>query len=150
VPESNKIKRRGAGQRGSAIVELSICLLGFLMLTLGAMDFAWAVYAYNFCSSAAQDAARAASVHGSHSTTPWAISDVQTYVKNESVGLTKSNFTITPCWSGDCASTAPASGENDPGDTVAVTVQYLIQPLTGLGIKQNFTVGATAQFVINN
>jgi hypothetical protein len=27
------------------------------MLTLGTMDFAWAVYAHNFCSYAAQDAA---------------------------------------------------------------------------------------------
>ena len=57
------------------MVELALCLLGFLMLTLGAMDFGWAVYAYNFCSYAAQDAARWASTHGSLSTSPASISD---------------------------------------------------------------------------
>ncbi len=137
-------------QSGSALVELSLCLMGFILLTLGAMDFCWGVYAYNFCSYAAQDAARWASVHGSLSASPASITDVQNYVKAEAVALNSSNLTITPCWSGDCAVGAPQSGENSPGQTVSVSVQYQIQPLTGLGLPQAFTVGTTAQFVINH
>lgn len=128
---------------------MALCLLGFLMLTMGAMDFGWAVYAFNFCSFAAQDAARWASVHGSLSDAPASVSDVQNYVKNQAVGLTAGLLTTTPCWSGDCdPTTAPAAGENAPGATVQVTVQYQVQPLSGLGVTTAFNVSSTAQFVI--
>jgi Flp pilus assembly protein TadG len=138
------------GERGSAIVELSLCLLGFLMLTMGAMDFGWAVYAYNFCSYASQDAARWASVHGSLSSSPAQVSDVQTYVQNEAVGLSPSQLTVTTCWSGICPTSGPPpTGDNTPGSTVSVKVTYAVQPLTGLGLNQAITVGATAQYVIN-
>ncbi len=138
-------------QRGSAMVELALCLTGFLMLTMGSMDFGWGVYAYNFCSYAAQDAARWASVHGSQSTSPATVSDVQTYVKNQAVGLVGNQLTITPCWSGNCpASGSPPSGSNVPGSTVTVTVSYQVNPLTGLGLTKPLNVSSTAQFVINH
>jgi Flp pilus assembly protein TadG len=146
-----RIKVERKGERGSAIIELALCLLGFMMLTMGAMDFGWAVYAYNFCSYASQDAARWASVHGSLSTSPAAVSDVQTYVSSQAVGLTPSLLTTTVCWSGSCpTSGSPPSGANVPGSPVSVKVAYQIQPLTGLGIRQAFTVGASAQFVISH
>jgi len=130
------------------MVEMALCLLGFLMLTMGAMDFGWAIYAYNFCSFAAQDAARWASVHGSLSASPATVTDVQNYVQNQAVGLTPSLLTTTPCWSGDCGETAPAAGENTPGSSVQVTVLYQVQPLSGLGITNAFNVSSTAQFII--
>jgi Flp pilus assembly protein TadG len=146
-----RIKVERKGERGSAIVELALCLLGFMMLTMGAMDFGWAVYAYNFCSYASQDAARWASVHGSLSSSPAGVSDVQTYVNSQAVGLSTSLLTTTTCWSGVCPTSGSApAGDNTPGSTVSVKVAYQVQPLTGLGIKQAFTVGATAQFVINH
>ena len=160
APESRKRFRAGRriaapgrsrGQRGSALIELSLCLLAFLMLTMGAMDFGWAVYAYNFCSYAAQDAARWASVHGSLSASPATAADVQNHITSQAVGLSSNLFTITTCWAADCmTSGSPASGENAPGSTVSVQVQYLIQPLTGLGLSKSLTVGTTAQFVINH
>ena len=123
----------------------------FLLLTMGAMDFSWGVYAYNFCSYAAQDAARWASVHGSLSSSPATVSSVTSYVQAEAVGLTTSQLTVTPCWSGTCYTTgSPASGTNVPGDTVAVTVSYQIQPLTYMGIKSAMTVSSSAQYVINH
>ena len=133
------------------MLELALCLSAFLLLTFGTMDFGWGVYAYNFCSYAAQDAARWASVHGSQSPSPATVADVQSFVQNEAVGLTTSLLTVSPCWSGVCPSSGlPPAGDNAPGSTVSVTVSYQVQPLTGLGIRQPITVSSTAQFVINH
>jgi len=138
-------------QRGSALVELSLCLLTFFLLTLGGMDYAWAVNAYNFCASAAQDAVRKASVHGnSPNTSAWSVEDVRSYVLSEMVGLSPSQLTVTTCWSGNCPTSGfPPSGYNTPGATVTVTVAYVIQPLSGMAIKQNLTVSSTGQYVIS-
>ena len=127
-------------ERGSTLVELTICLVAFLLLTLGAMEMGYAVYGYNFCSYAAQDAARWASVHGSQSSTPATASSVTSYVTAEAVGLSSSNLSVNTTWSPD----------NNPGSTVTVTVSYTVQPLAGLAIPQSFNVGSTAQFVINH
>ena len=131
----------GAGcEGGNALVELSFCLVGFLLLTIGAMEFGYAVYAYNFCSYAAQDAARWASVHGSLSTSPATASSVTSYVQAEAAGLDTSLLNVNATWAPD----------NTPGSTVTVTVNYTVKPLAGLAIKQNMSVGSTAQFVVNH
>ena len=133
------------------MVEMTLCGLAFLTLTLGAMDFGWGVYTYNFCSYSAQDAARWASVRGSQSSSPAQVSDIQNFVQSEAVGLTAGLLTVTPCWSGSCPSSGfPPTGDNAPGSPVSVTVQYQIQPLTALGIRRTLTVSSTAQFVISN
>ena len=153
-------KRR---QRGNAILELGICFPAFALLTLGAMDFSWGVYGYNFCADASQVAARHAATHGSQcasqaTCTPDTVSTIMSLVQSEAVGLTASNVNLNVCWSTSCftatggttATGSPASGTNAPGNTVKVTVSYQIQPLTGLGISHAFTVSNTAQYVINN
>ena len=128
------------------MVELALCLMGFLLLTVGAMEFGWGVYAYNFCASASQDAARWASVRGSLSKSPATLSDISTYVKGQAVGLTASLITVSATWNGSTTT----AGNNNPGNNLAVTVGYTIVPLAGLAIKQNILVSSTAQFVINN
>src|SRR5579885_2750256 len=133
-------RHRNSRQRGSALVELSFCLMGFFMLTLGAMDYGWGIYAYNFCSYAAQDAARWASVHGSQSSSPAAASDVTAYVLSEAVGLSTSQLSVTTTW----------NPNNTPGSTVTVTVGYTIQPLAGIALKQNLYVSSTAQMYIDH
>jgi Flp pilus assembly protein TadG len=136
-----KVTRRGRGQRGNAMLELALCFMGFLMLTLGTMEFAWGVYAYNFCAYAAQDAARYASVNGSLSTSPATQASISSFVQNEAVGLNTSNLTTTASW---------ANNSNVAGSTVTVTVNYVIVPLVGLALKQNLTVSSTADYVINH
>ena len=127
-------------QRGSALIELSLTLLAFLLLTLGGMEAGWGIYAYNFCGYAAQDAARQASVHGSQSTTGiWTSSDVTSFVQSEAVGLTPSQLSVTTNW----------SPNNAPGSTVTVTVGYTIYPLAGLALKQSLYVASTAQYYID-
>lgn len=136
-----KVTRHGRGQRGNAILELALCFLGFLMLTLGTMEFAWGVYAYNFCAYAAQDAARYASVNGSLASSPATQASISSYVQNEAVGLNTSNLTTTASWK---------NNSNVAGSTVTVTVQYVITPLVGLAMKQNLTVSSTADYVITH
>ena len=110
------------------------------MLTVGAMEFGVAVYAYNFCSYAAQAAARWASVHGSQSSSPATSASVLSYVQSQAVALDPTLLSVNSTWAPDTT----------PGSTVTVTVGYTVKPLAGLAIKQNFNVGSTAQFVINH
>jgi Flp pilus assembly protein TadG len=138
------------------MVELALCFMGFLMLTLGTMEFGWGIYAYNFCSFAAQDAARWASVRGSQSVlsgAPATNASVTAFVQSEAVGLDPSLITVTTTWMTPgpppVTSTTPA-GYDASGDYLIVTVGYTIKPLAGLAIKQNIIVSSTAQYVISN
>ena len=140
-----------ARQRGNAMVELALTMSAFFLLTLGAMDFSWAIYAQNFCSYAAQDAARWASVHGSQSSSPAAVEDMRAFVQNEGVGLNPGGITVTTCWSNSCPNTGlPPTGYNAPGSTVQVTVQYQIQPLAGIGFTQTINTSSTGQYLISH
>jgi len=104
------------------------------------MEFCVAVYAYNFCAYAAQDAARYASVHGSQSSSPATQDSVTAYVQNEAIALDTNSLTVNATW----------SPNNNPGSNVTVTVNYTFNPFTALAIKQPINMGSTAQFVINN
>lgn len=144
------VRRRG--RRGSALIELSISFLGFMMLMFGVFDFSWAVYAQTFCYAEAQDAVRWASVRGSESSSPATANDIQTYVRSQAVGLTKSSITVTSCWftAGTSTGCPGPNGNNSPGSNVQVTVSYPISPLSGVAIRTGFTVSAKANTVINN
>jgi len=122
------------------MVEMAICFLGFMLLTIGSMECGWAVYAYNFCSYAAQDAARWASVNGSLSSSPATQATVAAYVKAEAVGLDTSVLSTTATW----------TPNNSPGSTVEITVTYRVNPMAGLALKQSFNVSSTADVVINH
>jgi Flp pilus assembly protein TadG len=131
--------RRSRSQRGSGLVEGALCFSAFLFITFGVMEFAMAIYAYNFCSYAAQDAARWASVRGANYPTPATATDIQNHVASQAVGLTNT-VTATTSWAPD----------NKPGGTVQVTVQYSIIPLTGVTFRDSLQVGSTAQLTITN
>jgi Flp pilus assembly protein TadG len=131
--------RRGRRERGSGLIEGALCFSAFLFITFGVMEFAMAIYAYNFCSYAAQDAARWASTRGSNYPTPATANTIQTHVVNQAVGLTNT-VTVTSTW----------LPNNSPGSTVQVTVNYSVIPLTGVTLHANLQVGSTAQMIICN
>ena len=131
--------RRRNNRRGSALLEGALCFSSFLFITFGVMEFAMAVYAYNFCNYAAEDAVRWASTRGGNYPTPATAASVQTYVATEGVGLTNS-LTATTTW----------TPNNSPGGIVQVTVTYNVIPLTGVTLHANFQVSGTAQMVISN
>jgi Flp pilus assembly protein TadG len=122
-------------------VESALCFLGFMLLTVGVMEFGYAVYAFNFCSYAAQDAARWASVNGADSSYGSHLDngDIQNYTRNLAAGLNSSNVTTQTVWGDDL---------HDAGSTVQVTVNYAFHPIAGLGVTQNVTLGSTANVTI--
>ncbi len=131
--------RRRSGRQGSALLEGALCFSSFLFITFGVMEFAMAVYGYNFCHYAAEDAARWACTRGANYPTPATAASVQSYVDNEAIGLTN-ELTVTTTW----------TPNNQPGSTVQVTVTYTVIPLTGVTLHANFQVSGTAQMVISN
>jgi Flp pilus assembly protein TadG len=148
-------RRRQLRQRGSSLVELSMCFLGFLLLTVGTMEFGMAMYAYNFCSYAARDATRWASVRGSQSQTagsctssqgvadgcPATVDDIKNYILSEAIALTPSKFNWTDSQGNSNIFWTPNNG---PGGEVNVTVSYTVVPLAGLALKENLTVASTS------
>lgn len=131
--------RRGRGQRGSGMVEGALCFSAFVFITFGVMEFAMAIYGYNFCAYAAQDAARWASARGANYLTPAVPADVQTYVAKQAIGLTGA-LNVTTTWQPD----------NKPGSTVQVTVGYTVVPLTGVTLHHNLQLSSTAIMPITN
>ena len=148
----NIISRRRTRQRGSAMVELALSFLGFIMLIFGVFDFSWAVYAQTFCFAEAQDAVRWASVRGSENPDgPCNGDDVTNFVKSQNVGLAPSSISVETKWltSGGSWSANP-TGNNSPGSVVRVTISYPIIPLSGVGIRQGFDVHATSETIVSN
>jgi Flp pilus assembly protein TadG len=121
------------------MVELAISLMAFLFLVFGVMDFGWGIYDANWCTSAAQDAVRYASVRGSQSTSPATADDVANYVKGLVVAMDTSRLSVNTTWTPD----------NNPGSTVQVVVSYTVNPISGLSFS-SFPVSSTATTVINH
>ncbi len=138
------VPRQRAGRdrrsrRGSGLVEGALCFSAFVFITFGMIEFAMAVYAYNFCTYAAQEAARWASTRGANYPTPVTASDIQSHVANEAVGLTNT-VSVTTTWTPD----------NKPGSTVQVTVKYSVIPLTGVTLHGNLLLSSSARMVVSN
>jgi Flp pilus assembly protein TadG len=138
IPTSRALLRRRRSA-GSALVEGALCFSAFIFITFGTMEFALAIYAYNFCGYAAQEGARWASTRGANYPTPVTADDVQGHVRREAVGLTN-GVTVTTTWSPD----------NKPGGIVQVKVQYSVIPLTGITLHANLALSSTAQMVVSN
>ena len=131
---------RGRTQRGSAIIELALTFVGFLLLSIGAMEFGMAVYTWNTCVSSAQDAARWASVRGSLSSPAATADDVTAEVKTLATALDPSKLTVSTSW----------IPNNSPGSLVQVTVNYSFTPMAYLALKQSLSLSSTAQVVVNH
>ena len=84
-------------ERGSTLAETAIVMGVLLLLTLGIMDFARALYTYSFVANAARQGARWAIVRGSqctmldHCPAKSGSTDVQPYVQSLSEGATKAS-----------------------------------------------------------
>jgi Flp pilus assembly protein TadG len=131
--------RRNTGRnRGGTLVESALVLSVFLLFTFGIMDFGRLLYAYNFCSFAARDATRYASVRGSTSGSPATSSTIQTFVTGLAVGLTSSSLTVTTSWSPD----------NTPGSTVTVKVAYAYAPMVKMILASTLNVASQSKATI--
>ncbi len=132
--------RRIGAQRGTSMAEFALIALPCLTLFFAIMNFAMALYCYDFVGYSAQQAARYAIVHGATASQVATASSVQTYVKGMVAGVMNTNLlTVNTTW----------SPNNKPGSTVTVTVGYTFQPLTSLVSNVNITLSQTAAMVIS-
>jgi Flp pilus assembly protein TadG len=130
--------RRGRN-RGQAMAEFALVLTPCLMLFFAIMNFALALYSYDWVCYSAQLAVRYATVHGTTATHPASTTDVQNYVNGLAVGVLNTNLlTVTTTW-------AP---NNKPGSVVTVVVSYNFPPLTQLVSSVTIPLTRTAAMVI--
>lgn len=122
------------------MAEFALIAIPCLMLFFGIMNFAMALYDYDFVGYSAQAAARYAIVHGATGNPVASSTDVKNYVVGLVAGvMDTAQLTVNTTW-------AP---NNKPGGMVSVTVGYTFKPLTSLVSKVNITLSQTAAMVIS-
>jgi Flp pilus assembly protein TadG len=126
-------------RRGQVIAEFALVLTPCLALFFGIINFALALYCYDFVCYTAQQAVRYATVHGSTSDSPVTANGVTSYVDGLLAGVVKTNsLTVTTTW----------SPNNSPGSVVTVVVTYNYPPLTSLVSSVTIPLTRTAAMVI--
>src|SRR5271156_6907925 len=124
-PRGSRRRRWFAGaarssRPGQVMAEFALVLTPCLMLFFGIINFALALYCYDFVCYGAQQAVRYATVHGSTSTSVVTAAGVQSYVNTLIAGVLNTKaLTVTTTW-------AP---NNSPGGVVTVAVSYNYPPL---------------------
>ena len=122
------------------MAEFALVLTPCLIMFFGIINFALALYCYDFVCYSAQQAVRYATVHGSTAAIPVSAAGVQTYVDGLVVGvLDTDSLTVTTTW-------AP---NNNPGSVVTVVVSYNFPPLTTLVSSVTIPLTRTAAMVIS-
>jgi Flp pilus assembly protein TadG len=125
--------------RGQAMAEFALVLTPCLALFFGIINFALALYCYDFVCYSAQQAVRYATVHGSTATTIATSSSMTSYVDGLVVGVLSTNaMTVTTTW----------SPNNKPGSVVTVEITYNFPPLTSLVSSVTIPLTRTAAMVI--
>ena len=136
-PPSPRRKRWFGRRDGNAMIETSLCLMIFITIFLGIIEFGWGMFNYDFVSYAAREGARWAATRGSLSPTPATAESVQTMVRNQASAMDSSQVAVTTTWNTD----------NTPGNTVTVNVSYPIPPLLGW-LMGGMTVTANSTMTI--
>ena len=121
------------------MAEFALVLTPCLTLFFGIINFALALYCYDFVCYSAQQAVRYATVHGSSSTSAVSAAGMQSYVNTLIAGVLNTKaLTVTTTW-------AP---NNNPGGVVTVAVTYNYPPLTSLVSSVTIPLTRTAAMVI--
>ena len=122
------------------MAEFALVLTPCMIMFFGIINFALALYCYDFVCYSAQQAVRYATVHGSTAAIPVSAAGVQTYVDGLVVGvLDTDSLTVTTTWAPD----------NKPGSVVSVVVSYNFPPLTSLVSSVTIPLTRTAAMVIS-
>jgi Flp pilus assembly protein TadG len=128
------------GRRGTAMAEFALVATPCFILFFAIMNFAMALYSYDFVCYGAQQGARYAMVHGTTATQTVSATDVKNYVNGLVVGvLDTTALAVTTTWSPD----------EKPGSVVTVVVSYNFKPLTSIVSAVNINLSRTAAMVIS-
>jgi Flp pilus assembly protein TadG len=105
-------------RRGGTLVEGALVFLVFAILMAGIMELGVVGFAANSVAYAAHRAARFGALRGSTSGHPAAVSDIQSAATAAAAPLNPANLTVGVQW----------LPNNQPGNSVQVTVSYAIRP----------------------
>jgi Flp pilus assembly protein TadG len=134
-------RRRGArvarDDRGANLVEFALLSIPFLAVTLGLVDGGRVIFAYSALAHGTREAARKAIVSGAQSTSPATATQLEAYVRQQAIGLTPADVTVTTTWLPD----------NNPGSKVRLDSTYTFQPLTTFAFKTTIPLRSRAEMV---
>jgi Flp pilus assembly protein TadG len=162
APKQSQSLEAKAGS-GQAMVEFAFMLLLLMIVLCGILDFTRALYVYNFVSEAAHEATRYAIVRGGGTNSactitgttpcPACTSDITTYVTGLAMsGINTSQLSVPAVYWNGVAGTGsggcPAAPNNNPGNSVQVTVQYNFNFLFGVLKVTTIPMTSTSQMVI--
>lgn len=148
---------KSVGQRGTTLVEFAVIVTVFILMVVGAIDFARVLYTYHYVSDAARDATRYAMVRG-HSCSGFSDcpdvtqTQIQTYLSNVPAGIDSTRLNVTASWpvqTNSPAACSTASTKESPGCTVQVQVSYSYSFLFPLVHNSTITLSSTSQMVIS-
>lgn len=135
------MRRRQTNRRGATVLELSLILAMFLIMTIGTIDLSISVFRSHILAQAAREGARRAIVHGSRANVlgSWGPATINAHgsdtgepivdgehngsrydgIKGMLIGCDLSQTTIKVEW---------PDGSNEPGDPVKVTLTSPYNP----------------------
>ena len=120
------------GERGQSLVEFTLIVPIFLLLVFAIVDFGMGFHAWISVTNAAREGARIGSVGADAAT-------IETRVRDTAGALDDDNLTVVV-----------TNAQGDPGESVAVEVDYdyqLITPLSGImGFVSGGSLGPNIDF----
>ena len=120
------------------MVEAALSLTVFLMVLFGIVDLGRMIWSFNLVAHGAREGIRYAIVHGNTSSTPASVTDIASYLANQTLGLATNSTTVTVTWTPD----------NSPGSTVNVEVRYSYDPIAPYIPPGTWTLRARSQGII--
>ena len=131
-------RRRRAGQRGSAAVELAILSPLLFLVTIGAFELGRGMWVKHTLSHVASEGARYAAVRSVTSDDPATKESIAGRVKSEAVGVNPADLVVETTW----------DPSNTVGGTVQVRVLYEFHPVTPLIPFKTLELASTSKTTI--
>jgi len=129
----------GRRSTGQALVEFAIVAPVFFLLLFAIIEAGRFILYYETLNNATREGARYATVHGSASGAVATASDIQSVVRQWSIGLDPNSVVVTTTW----------TPGNNPGNQVKVRAEYTVAPFTGLILASGIPLGSNSVMVIS-
>lgn len=132
------------------LAEFAVASLAAITMLLGIIDVARAVYTYHLVAEDARLATRYAIVNAVTSCAGGTPDPLQSFVSNQSWGMTPSALTVTTtCPGGNTGCSSSAAPFNGTGCLVAVGVAYSFHFITPLVSALTIPMSSQSQMVIS-
>jgi len=137
-PQNPRMHRR----KGATMIEFSLVFLLLLFMMAGVFEVGRVIWTYNSLTHAAKQASRYAMVHGSKNPLGQNATTVETYAKEQAIGIPAAQISVS----------VVTDPDNTPGSEVSVTLTHelktIMGPLVGLGSKITLR-GKSVKTIVN-